>query len=480
MARTRHRAGMKSTPLALALLLAACADRPASAPAANTMTPTTGAPNAAAPPAAAAQTSPAPHTGPTWLDDDVAAALAAAKAAGKVVLFDAWAPWCHTCLSMQRDVLHDASLKQYEDRVVFAAVDTDRPESAPFVAKFPVRVWPTFFVVDPQDERVLALHGGSMSLAETTKFLDDALRTRDPAAATDPLVKALLEGHAAAARKDWATAAQRYVAAADGPRRAEAIMGAMRAYSAAKDDGACVDFGGKHVGTLGTSATSADLVGYLSSCAERLPPTDARRGRTLDAARAELQRLTTTPPAGASIDDRADAFNLLADVADAQGDAAAVKAAHERRLALLEADAKARTNVAEARVHDYARLVSYLALGRGAEAVAMLQERTKQLPTSYEAWARLTTALQETKRYDEAAAAAQKAIELSYGPRRLRYRTQLADIHAARGDKAAEQAAAQALVDDAEKLAAGHRDDAAIAAAKARLAKAQAAAPPQP
>src|SRR5262245_25729583 len=36
-----------------------------------------------------------------WRADDTAAAMAEAQAAGKPLFVDAWAPWCHTCLSMQ-------------------------------------------------------------------------------------------------------------------------------------------------------------------------------------------------------------------------------------------------------------------------------------------------------------------------------------------------------------------------------------------
>ncbi len=433
--------------------------------------PPKGAPAATAP----AGVPPAAHPdGKALRHDDVAAAFAEARAGGKTVFVDAWAPWCHTCLSMQRDVLQDPSLAAWADRLVFAAVDTDRPESASFVARFPPRVWPTFFVIDPVTDEVLGLHGGSLSLPELGHFLDDALSSRTRAG--DPKVKALLAGHLASNRKDHAAAARFYVEAAsiEGPRQAEALLGALRSYAAAKDDAACIALGLRALRELQMSGASSDQVGYLLSCAERLPDSDPKKVEVLSAARARLQDLISVPPPGASTDDRADALALLADVAEAQKDTAAHAAAHTARLALLEADANAHADVDGARVHDYARMNSYLALGRGDDAVTLLRLRTTQLPGSYEAWARLASALHQLKRDDEARPAVLKAIELSYGPRRLRYRTLLADIEAA-GPRtpqsaAAEKRAVQDLVDDADKMPPGQRDEDVVAAARQRLA----------
>jgi thiol-disulfide isomerase/thioredoxin len=452
------------TPFALAVVVVAslACSKPAAPPQPTTPDPKT--------------TTTATTTGPRFLHDDIEAAFAEAKKTGKVVFVDAWAPWCHTCLSMQRDVLTDPALRAWEDRVVFAAIDTDRPSSSSFVARFPLRVWPTFFVIEPNGDRVIGMHGGSLSLPELKAFLDDTLQTRGRLPLDqDPMTEALRAGHKASNQKDYAAAAAAYVAAADldspegGGGRSIAILGAMRSYAAAKDDARCVELGLKALHRVSMSGASSDLVGYLTSCAGRLK--DAHKKiEVLAIARARLEELTKSPPAGASVDDRADALAILADVADAQRDKAAHDEAHVKRLALLEADASGAKNVDDARVHDYARMNSYLALGRGDDAVNLLRSRTVQLPTSYEAWARLGSALHQLKREDEARPAVQKAIELSYGPRRLRYRTLLADVEAARKDPVAEKAAVLALVADADQMPPGQRDDDAVAAAKARLA----------
>ena len=90
----------------------------------------------------------------SWFEDDYAAALACAKATQRPLVIDMWAPWCHTCLSMQTTVLKDASLQPFADRFVFLAIDTDREVNAATVARLPLQNWPTFVVLSPEDEAV--------------------------------------------------------------------------------------------------------------------------------------------------------------------------------------------------------------------------------------------------------------------------------------------------------------------------------------
>src|SRR5688572_25080794 len=116
-----HRLTRTALALALGLALAACQRAPAPAPAAP------------AAPAAAAPASPAPAFAHV---EDFDAGIAKAKAEGKAVVVDAWAPWCHTCLSMQNYVLNDPSLAPLAERVVLVELDTDKPENAAFLEKY--------------------------------------------------------------------------------------------------------------------------------------------------------------------------------------------------------------------------------------------------------------------------------------------------------------------------------------------------------
>ncbi|MCC7073055.1 MAG: thioredoxin family protein [Deltaproteobacteria bacterium] len=406
--------------------------------------------------------------GPAFIVDDWDEAARRASASGTLVFVDAWAPWCHTCWSMRRDVLHDPSLARYHDRFTFAEVDTDRPQNAAFVTRYPVRSWPTFFVIDPTSGAILAVHAGSMSLPETTAFLDRALALRTSSAPADV---ALAAGYRALQDGDPRAAAARFdeAAASDGPRRTEAATAAYRAWREAKDPGACVRAASSALAVVAGSAVAGDTASYLLLCAAELAKDDPARAAAQVLAQTTLETLVQTPAPGAAVDDRADILINLAERYDELGRVEEARVLHQQRLRLLEDDARARDPRA-ARVHDYARMNSYLALGRGDEAVALFRERIAQLPDDYEAHARLASTLFKLERYQEARPVGERAVELAYGPRRLRYLMLLADIRGKSGDPVGERAALEQLVRENGALDARLRLDELAGKAKGRLA----------
>jgi len=219
------------------------------------------------------------------------------------------------------------------------------------------------------------------------------------------------------------------------------------------------------------SAAAGDTASYLLICAAELPEGDLARSAARVAAQGKLEELVRTPAPGAAVDDRADILINLADLYEELGRKDDARKLHEQRLKLLEDDACA-ADPAAARVHDYARMNSYLALGRGEEAVALFRGRIAQLPDDYEAHARLASTLFKLGRHDEARPVAERAVALAYGPRRLRYLTLLADIQAKRGDKAAERAALEQVVRDNAALDDKLKLADLAAKAQARLASA--------
>lgn len=476
------------------LAVLSCAKPDASAtsssttPSSSTSTPSTpSTPSSSTPPSSALSPTPG-HTegalGPRWRHDDVDGALAAAAAAGRLVFVDAWAPWCHTCLSMQRDVLERPELGALRDVVEFVAVDTDREQNAGFVARFPMNLWPTFFVLDPArpDGPPLAVHPGSATLEELVALVKSARAAQHaPDDTTQALQRALAAAHAAGSDVVALTAAWDAALAVvppGHPRRPEVVRRA--AWARVRGDPlSCVRFIEAHRGEAQTGSAPGDLESALLSCADRLAGDDATPSADDAAARSEqqairqrarprLQALVNTPPTGAAVDDRADTMATLAELEETLGDHAAAVSVHEARLKLLEADAARATTERGAQVHDYARLNSLLFLQRGDEAVALLRARAKALPTDYEPVARLASALHRLKRPDEAKVAAEQAIGLSYGPRRLRYRLLLADIEIARGDLTGARAALDRLIAEEATLPAALRAPGLVDEAQAK------------
>jgi thioredoxin-like negative regulator of GroEL len=384
------------------------------------------------------------HVAMTHINDDWDEARRAASATGKLLFVDAWAPWCHTCWSMKRDVLHDSSLDKFSDRFIFVEIDTDKPQNLPFTTKFPVRVWPTFFVIDPASDTIVATNGGSMSLLETRAFLERALEAKSGG----PADKLLADAYKALQAGDPKTAGTQFEEATriDSKRRNEAYGGAVCAYREAKDWLKCTNIAVAALDVVKESGATGDLASYVMLCSGELAKDDPLRASARAAAQKKLEQLVEKPAEGASVDDRADVMANLADLYEEMGNKDGAKSLHERRLKLMEEDAaKAKTPV-DARAHDYARMNSYLALGRGEEAVALFQQRLKEFPDDYEVHARLASTLNQLARYDEALPVAEKAVALSYGPRKLRYLKLLADIRGKKNDVGGEKAALDELL----------------------------------
>ena len=88
-----------------------------------------------------------------FISDDWEGALARARAEGKPLFVDAWAPWCHSCVSMKAYVFSDPGLSPLVDRYVWLEINTEKAENRAFVEHFPVEAWPMLMVVDSQTYR---------------------------------------------------------------------------------------------------------------------------------------------------------------------------------------------------------------------------------------------------------------------------------------------------------------------------------------
>lgn len=395
--------------------------------------------------------------------------LERAKAEKKALFVEVWAPWCHTCLSMKAFVLSDPALVPLEARAVFAAIDSDRPENGTFVEKYRVGVWPTLFVLDATNGDVLGLWEGAASVDELRAFVTDAVDARDASAAPASPVASLVAAGRAQAAGRCAEATRHYRAALDKggpsfPRRSEAQKGLIFCQMRERKYGDCVETGLAHIASIDGTSSPADFAGTMLSCAaaltapttpvldnedalaERYRALDATKKRAREAAAQRLRALTEAPPAGSSVDDRSDALSLYAAALESLGDRGGARAARERQLAVLEAAAAAAPEPLLAATFDYARMGGYLALGRGAEAVAMLTQRVSELPDSYEPRARLAQAHAALGRNREALTALDGALDRAYGPRRLRYLSLRAELLERLGESREERATLDRLI----------------------------------
>lgn len=458
--------------LLLALCVAAC-----SKPAPPDTLAAAPAPSASAP---ASVEAPLVRHGLSWYEDAPVAALAAARAQGKLVLVDLWAPWCHTCLSMQSFVLTAENLPKVTERFVLLAVDTERESNAAFLEALPVGVWPTFYVVDP-DKKVLGRWLGAASAAQFVRFLAEgeraaALVGHDPARSGDPLAL-LVAGDEQATRGDFRVAAERYaqalvLAPADWSRRADALVSRITALYKSGQDGPCLELAATAAEHTGSSASAVDFGSYALSCAERASGAGQQRANGSRARRAVEPRLRALCEQGSSEltpDDRADACDKLSDARAALGDDAGAKSALLTRLAVLEAAVQGKPPEALA-AYDWAFTDTLLELGRAEEALARSLARERERPGDYNPPQHQARAYKALARYQEGLLAIDRALGLAYGPRKIGFMTLKADLLIGAGQK---DAAKQLVIDQLaayRALPPGQKQPAAEARVAQRLA----------
>jgi tetratricopeptide (TPR) repeat protein len=136
---------------------------------------------------------------------------------------------------------------------------------------------------------------------------------------------------------------------------------------------------------------------------------------------------------------------------------------------LEDAASKAATPEQRA-IYDSHRLSVYLELDQPERAATMLEESEQEFPGDYNPPGRLAIAYKAMERWDDALAASDRAIERSYGPRRLRYMTNKAGIYEAMGDiESAKETLGEAIA-AAEALPEGQRSESRTEGIRKQLA----------
>jgi hypothetical protein len=146
------------------------------------------------------------------------------------------------------------------------------------------------------------------------------------------------------------------------------------------------------------------------------------------------------------------------------------KAVAQRQRELLDAAAAKAESPRVAMTYNWPRAEVYAYLGVPLELVPALERSIADLPDEYDPPHRLAWLLLQAGKADDARAWAERAVSLAYGPRKAKAQGLLAEVHAARGDVAAQKAARASALATLEALPAAARSEDAIAKAKADLA----------
>ena len=373
-----------------------------------------------------------------FVHDDYARALAEAKRTKRPIFVDAWAPWCHSCLSMRAYVLTDPSLAPLADQFVWLAIDTEKDSNAAFVSRFTNRVWPTLWVVDAEKESTVLRWEGTATAPELVTLLA-TVREGGRGAQAAEATMTFLRANQAASRGDVVEAEKGYrsvLGDAQFPERARALEALVGLLASKNDHAACAELAVTEAPRMAPGTSRATLLATGLSCAR-----EGKRDADITKLAEAVERAAMDPDPRTIADDRSALFEELVETKKERGDAAGAKATARAWASFLEqAASRAPTKQARA-VFDPHRLSAYLAAGEPERAVPMLVESERDFPDDYNPPARLARAYLDEKRLDDARAAIDRAGARVYGPRSLRVFDLAADIAKARGDVASERAA---------------------------------------
>jgi len=394
-----------------------------------------------------------PGSGIRFISDDFPAALARARAEGKPLFVDAWAPWCHSCVSMKSYVFPDGVLSPVADRYVWLEVDTEKAANRAFVEQFPSEALPTLLVIDPHTGQAFRRWVGSATVVELAARLRATALALTPGAPGTAAQAALARASAADATGDHvaATEAYREALAESVPRsldHGQAVEGLVQRLAQDGDPSGCVQLSRAELSHVAPGTALATLVATGLSCALELDADDPQRRATLGALEDRVAGLARDSSVVLMADDRSSLFETEEGARRARGDLAGARATALRWTGFLEQEARRATTPEARAVFDSHRLSAYLALGEPEQAIPMLEQSARDFPRDYNPPARLAVAYLAMREPWKALEEARRASALVYGPRTLRVLLVRAEAEARVGDSHA----ARVTLARAEKL----------------------------
>jgi tetratricopeptide (TPR) repeat protein len=374
---------------------------------------------------------------------------------------------------MKAFVYSDASLERYAGRFVWLSINTEAPESAEFLKRYPIPALPTLLVLDPKQEVALRYVGGA-NITQLRTMLDDAeQRVRSRAEATAD--RSLVQGDALAADGQHEAAAKAYETAIGTASRrwkrfgrtAESLMFSL---SMLPDRERCATRAMQLYARVKGTVSAANVAATGLSCAVAMNKDNVQRVTLLDALEKATREVFANKKIVLSDDDRSGLYIALIDARDAAGDEEGTIALQSEWATFLEGAAARAKTPDQRTVYDSHRVSAYLDLGMPEKAIPMLEQSERDFPEDYNPPARLALIYNAMKEYDKALAASDRALSRVYGPRKLSVLSVRADIFTGKGDAKAARDTIVEAINYAKALPEGQRSATRIAAFEERLA----------
>jgi tetratricopeptide (TPR) repeat protein len=312
-----------------------------------------------------------------------------------------------------RDLLAHADLSRYAGQFVWLELSYDEPGNRAFMTQYGANATPTFFVIDPSDERVTAMQPGAMSLQEFTQFLERGAagvnaKKQSPADAALTRADTLLAEHPADAAKAYEEAL--HLAPADWPRRNLAEASLVQALLDSKQFQPCAETGVKEAAPMERDVFFVRTVVAGMWCLASVDPTG-----WADAALVKLKPMAEealTLPATVR-DHRDSIYRTLMYISVNRNDNSSAAKYGERWLA--ELDAIKPHSDEERSALDIARVENIQVYGDPNRILPALMESEHAMPNDYIASLRVAQMEDAAKRHEEAIAACNRGLARNPG-----------------------------------------------------------------
>jgi tetratricopeptide (TPR) repeat protein len=370
---------------------------------------------------------------------------------------------------MRAFVFTDKALGRQAGRFVWLSVNTEKKENAAVLAKYPVKVWPSFYVIDPATEKIVLRWVGGATTPQMLRVLDDG----EKAARGTP--------GSVLARADRLYAEGKYAEAASGYREALATLkpGApeyarlvdslLFALSTTGQRADCAAVARDAYPHVKKTPSAANVAGSGLDCALAMKDGEPRKAELVAALAADAREVVAGPKTGLAADDVSALYGTLADEREAAKDDPGRKKVLESWAEYLEGQAAKARTPEERAVFDPHRTSACLALGEPGRVVPALLQSEKDFPDDYNPPARLAVVYAAMQRYGEALAASDRAMARAYGPRKLVVYRGRVDILKKMGDAAAAKTTLEEMLAYAEALPKEQVSERTIASIKKQL-----------
>lgn len=373
---------------------------------------------------------------------------------------------------MRAFVFTDRALARRAGQFVWLSIDTEKQGNAPFLTKFPVEAWPSFYVLDPATESVALKWIGGASLHQVEKILDDGRQSvRGGEKGVEEVLARADRLYGEGKHADAARAYREALSRAPGtwPRYGRAVESLLFSLQMTHDQKGCAETARAAFPRLKRTSSAANVAASGLDCAINLKPEDPDRPALVGALAADSREIVAARRPDIAADDISSVYETLAAEREAAKDEEGRRKVLSARAAFLEVEAARAKNPDARAVFDSHRLSTYLDLGEPARAIPMLEASERDLPDDYNPPARLAVALNAMKKYDEALAASDRALARAYGPRKVGILRTRSEIYAAKGEPGAAKKTMEETVRYAESLPAGQRSEKTVAALKKKL-----------